>query len=132
MVRDRKNFSEVSNFAAGLPEGVRQNKQHYTSLLLFAKVMCVPLFFLSKSKTFFDFVLLAKMLCEYRSDNEDCLAIMKAHFERIFADAKARGLDMKIDLIFDDDGFDFHIAALINKEDTDNFEEDVEQAVARV
>lgn len=41
----------------------------------------------------------AKMLCEYRSDNEDCLAEMKARFEGIFADAKARGLDLKIDLI---------------------------------
>ncbi len=64
--RNNKNFSEVLNFAVGLPEGVRQNKLHYTSLLLFAKVLCVPLFFLSKSKTFFDFVLLAKMLCEYK------------------------------------------------------------------
>ena len=43
----------------------------------------------------------AKMLCEYRSDNIDCLAIMKANFEKIFADAKARGLDMKIELIGD-------------------------------
>jgi acetylornithine deacetylase/succinyl-diaminopimelate desuccinylase-like protein len=41
----------------------------------------------------------AKMLCEYRSDNEDCLAEMKAHFERIFSDAKARGLEMTVELI---------------------------------
>ena len=78
VVRDRKNFSEVSNFAAGLPEGVRQNKQHYTSLLLFAKVLCVSLFLLSKSKTFFDFVLLAKMLCEYKGkvgEKSEVLAI---------------------------------------------------------
>lgn len=38
----------------------------------------------------------AKMLCEYRSDNEDCLAAMKAHFERIFEDAKERKIDLKI------------------------------------
>lgn len=43
----------------------------------------------------------AKMLCEYRSDNVECLAIMKSNFEKIFADAKARGLDMKIELIGD-------------------------------
>ncbi len=38
----------------------------------------------------------AKMLCEYRSDNEDCLATMQARFERIFADAKSRGLDLTV------------------------------------
>ena len=38
----------------------------------------------------------AKMLCEYRSDNEDCLAQMKSKFENIFADAKARGIDLRI------------------------------------
>lgn len=41
----------------------------------------------------------AKMLCEYRSDNIDCLAQMQAHFERIFNDAKARGLEMTITLL---------------------------------
>lgn len=41
----------------------------------------------------------AKMLCEYRSDNEECLAIMKEHFERIFADAQARGSDIRVSLI---------------------------------
>ncbi len=41
----------------------------------------------------------AKMLCEYRSDNEECLARMKAHFERIFNDARARGLEINVDLI---------------------------------
>ena len=41
----------------------------------------------------------AKMLCEYRSDNEDCLSVMKEHFERIFADARSRGLDVRVSLI---------------------------------
>ena len=41
----------------------------------------------------------AKMLCEYRSDNEQCLAIMKAHFERIFNAAKERGIDLSVTLI---------------------------------
>ena len=39
------------------------------------------------------------MLCEYRSDNIDCLAQMQAHFNRIFGDAKARGLDLKVTLL---------------------------------
>lgn len=43
----------------------------------------------------------AKMLCEYRSDNEECLAAMKAHFERIFSEAKAQGLEMSISLVGD-------------------------------
>ena len=38
----------------------------------------------------------AKMLCEYRSDDEECLAIMKSNFERIFDDAKNRGLDVNV------------------------------------
>lgn len=29
----------------------------------------------------------AKMLCEYRSDNKDCMEIMQNHFERIFQEA---------------------------------------------
>lgn len=41
----------------------------------------------------------AKMLCEYRSDNEECLAIMKEHFERIFSEAKNGGIDLKVSLI---------------------------------
>lgn len=41
----------------------------------------------------------AKMLCEYRSDNEDCLATMKAKFEDIFERAKERCLDIKVNLI---------------------------------
>ena len=36
------------------------------------------------------------MLCEYRSDNEECLAIMKGHFERIFTEARERGLDITV------------------------------------
>ncbi len=43
----------------------------------------------------------AKMLCEYRSDNVECLAQMKAHFERIFAAAKAGGTDISVTLIGD-------------------------------
>ena len=43
----------------------------------------------------------AKMLCEYRSDNEVCLATMKAKFEDIFAHAKERVLDLKVSLIGD-------------------------------
>lgn len=38
----------------------------------------------------------AKMLCEYRSDNIDCLAVMQKEFERIFAEAKERGVDIKV------------------------------------
>lgn len=38
----------------------------------------------------------AKMLCEYRSDNEDCLAVMQQNFETIFAAAKSRGLDLTV------------------------------------
>lgn len=38
----------------------------------------------------------AKMLCEYRSDNEDCLAEMQQNFETIFAAAKSRGLDLTV------------------------------------
>ncbi|MBO5939007.1 MAG: M20/M25/M40 family metallo-hydrolase [Clostridia bacterium] len=43
----------------------------------------------------------AKMLCEYRSDNEDCLAVMQQNFETIFANAKARGLDVTVKKIGD-------------------------------
>ncbi len=41
----------------------------------------------------------AKMLCEYRSDNEVCLEIMKNNFERIFNEAKARGVDILVERI---------------------------------
>lgn len=43
----------------------------------------------------------AKMLCEYRSDNEACLAAMQTSFEGIFANAKARGLDLRVTKIGD-------------------------------
>lgn len=38
----------------------------------------------------------AKMLCEYRSDNEDCLAEMKSRFEHIFNGARARRLEISV------------------------------------
>ncbi|MBE6581352.1 MAG: M20/M25/M40 family metallo-hydrolase [Ruminococcaceae bacterium] len=38
----------------------------------------------------------AKMLCEYRSDNEECFLQMKAHFERIFSEAAASGLKISV------------------------------------
>ena len=41
----------------------------------------------------------AKMLCEYRSDNEDCLAEMKANFEGIFERARKREIELKVSLI---------------------------------
>lgn len=43
----------------------------------------------------------AAMLCEYRSDNEKCLAIMKGHFERIFTEAHERGLDITVTSVGD-------------------------------
>ena len=41
----------------------------------------------------------AKMLCEYRSDNAQCLATMQAHFERIFAKARESGLELRVTLV---------------------------------
>jgi acetylornithine deacetylase/succinyl-diaminopimelate desuccinylase-like protein len=41
----------------------------------------------------------AKMLCEYRSDNEKCLSIMKRHFEKIFTDAQSHELELRVSLI---------------------------------
>lgn len=41
----------------------------------------------------------AKMLCEYRSDNEECLGIMEQAFTDIFANAKARGVDIRVSKI---------------------------------
>ena len=42
----------------------------------------------------------AKMLCEYRSDNIKCLAIMKEKFERIFAEVGASdGVDLRITIV---------------------------------
>ena len=38
----------------------------------------------------------ATMLCEYRSDNEQCLAEMQAQFARIFDGARARGLSLSV------------------------------------
>lgn len=38
----------------------------------------------------------AKMLCEYRSDNIECLEIMENAFESIFAEAKNRGVNLKV------------------------------------
>jgi acetylornithine deacetylase/succinyl-diaminopimelate desuccinylase-like protein len=43
----------------------------------------------------------AKMLCEYRSDNEDCLAIMKERFERVFDNARERGIELVITQVGD-------------------------------
>lgn len=36
----------------------------------------------------------AKMLCEYRSDSKECLAIMEERFNKIFADANGDGVDV--------------------------------------
>ena len=41
----------------------------------------------------------AKMLCEYRSDHQECLSVMQAHFQRIFSDARARGLNIQVSAI---------------------------------
>ncbi len=38
----------------------------------------------------------ATMLCEYRSDNADCLMQMQAAFERIFEEARANGVDVQV------------------------------------
>lgn len=43
----------------------------------------------------------ASMLYEYRSDNRECLAIMKRTFESIVADYCARGFDVHVELIGD-------------------------------
>lgn len=42
----------------------------------------------------------AKMLCEYRSDDKECLDFLKGEFERIFADA-AKETEIKIKLVGD-------------------------------
>ncbi len=41
----------------------------------------------------------AEMLCEYRSDSREALAIMQAHFEEIFEAARARGVDLTVERI---------------------------------
>jgi len=38
----------------------------------------------------------AKMLCEYRSDHEECLDKMKTRFEEIFDAARQRGVDLTV------------------------------------
>ena len=41
------------------------------------------------------------MLCEYRSDDEELLAFMKAEFERIFEEARCDGVEVKVKKIGD-------------------------------
>lgn len=41
----------------------------------------------------------ATMLCEYRSDNVECLAIMEKKYAEIFENAKANCLELKVDLV---------------------------------
>lgn len=41
----------------------------------------------------------AKMLCEYRSDTLDCLAIMKSRFEHIFAEAANSDVGVKVTVV---------------------------------
>lgn len=43
----------------------------------------------------------AKMLCEYRSSDRECLAIMQEKFEKIFAEAKSDKVGVKVELIGD-------------------------------
>ena len=43
----------------------------------------------------------AKMLCEYRSDNEECLATIQQNFETIFEKASAQGLTLTVKKIGD-------------------------------
>ena len=43
----------------------------------------------------------AKMLCEYRSNDRECLEIMKGHFERIFEAAKSDGVEVIINKVGD-------------------------------
>ena len=43
----------------------------------------------------------ARMLCEYRSDDEECLAIMKAEFERIFREAESDESTLSVRLVGD-------------------------------
>lgn len=41
----------------------------------------------------------ASMLCEYRSDNVECLGIMKEKFEKIFCDAKSDDVEVLVKLV---------------------------------
>ena len=43
----------------------------------------------------------AKMLCEYRSNDRECLEIMKGHFERIFDAAKSERVEIIINKVGD-------------------------------
>lgn len=41
----------------------------------------------------------ASMLCEYRSDNEECLKIMEEKFKEIFEKAKEKCLELRVELV---------------------------------
>ena len=41
----------------------------------------------------------ASMLCEYRSDNEECLAIMEEKYKNIFEKAKEKCVELKVELV---------------------------------
>lgn len=41
----------------------------------------------------------AKMFCEYRSDNEECLSIMERYFKRIFSEAESDGVHVSVNLV---------------------------------
>ena len=41
----------------------------------------------------------AEMLCEYRSNDEKCLSILKKSFEKIFEEAKKEDVEVKVELI---------------------------------
>ena len=41
----------------------------------------------------------ANMFCEYRSDNEECLAIMEKHFKRIFEEAKSDEVQVSVERV---------------------------------
>lgn len=43
----------------------------------------------------------ASMLCEYRSDNIDCLSEMKSKFEEIFKEAEQLCIELKVELVGD-------------------------------
>ena len=43
----------------------------------------------------------AEMLCEYRSDDIECLSYMQSRFEEVFENAKTRGLDISVDKVGD-------------------------------
>lgn len=43
----------------------------------------------------------AKMLCEYRSDDHECMAEMKEKFEKIFASAKKEGVTLTVTMVGD-------------------------------